>query len=101
MAQVVNRIKSGPSLLHLVLSLIVGSLREKNRYFVTFQLASGSDGKILFTIRVRIEGLMREDGSGERWLFTGFQEYSNGTCKRVKGYYNCQHRIGSMELINT
>lgn len=98
MAQKEYRIQAGPSQLDLIFSLFVGSTAEGNRQTVKFQLGTGSDDQIKLSMKIRIEGLTREDGSGDNWLFTGYQELSTGSLEKVSGYYNSHRRTGTLKV---
>ena len=63
-----NRIINGPSKWDFVLSATDGD--NAHRRVVNFELDAGY-GRKLPVNNVLIDGLAREDGSGENWLFVG------------------------------
>ncbi len=60
-----------------------------------------------FKIEVTVDGLLREDGSGEKWLFEGYALLTKvlripgiPDSAKVKGYFNTQTRKGWIEVTN-
>lgn len=101
MAQQFKRyeIQSGPSAMDLMFSLFMGSSAEKNRQAIRFQIGTGSElSGVKLAMNVRIDGMTREDGSGNCWIFTGYQVLSTGDLRQVKGFFNSHTRHGYLEV---
>ncbi len=78
-----SQIVNGPSLLDLVLSLLEGDMKIRKQ--VIFTLAGG------VTFNLFVNGLVREDGSGESWIING---YEPGHVAPVRMYYRTDRRTG-------
>jgi hypothetical protein len=79
------QIDSGPSKMGLMFSLF----ESNSRHIVTFEL------KGIGTVAVQINGLSREDVSGESWIVTGYQVLLGVREMRpIKGYFDTQTRKG-------
>ena len=81
----------GPSKFDLMLCLFDNNIPDRQRMagFVLSGLGN-------FPHDFIINGVEREDGSGEKWLIRGVR---NGrSAEQMKGYYNTQNRRGRLEL---
>jgi hypothetical protein len=88
-----STILDGPSKFDLMLSLFDGN-STKPRYARFFILEPGAR-ESSNSIPVLISGIIREDGSGEKWIFTG---YIQG--KSVTGYFCTQDRRGWIRYVD-
>jgi hypothetical protein len=77
----------GPSKFDLMVSLFVGSNAAGSQSEVYFTLEDG------FRVPVRINGIEREDGSGESWCITGYFGQV-----RASGYFSTSRRHGYIEF---
>jgi hypothetical protein len=96
----------GPSKFDLMISLFNGN--GSNRIPVDLELEHRGDAsKYKFILRVNIESIEREDGSGESWNFTassardslrppGFKQDEKGWT-RISGYYSTKNRTGYLK----
>ena len=80
---------NGPAKWDLMLSLFDGT--STNPRLARFQVHELFGAKTF--IPILINGVSREDGSGEKWIFTG---YVDG--KPAKGFFSTQDRHGWIEL---
>jgi hypothetical protein len=49
-------------------------------------------------LRVKINGLEHESGSGDSWNFKGIAEMPNGRQEHIKGYYSSHGRNGHFKI---
>ncbi len=82
-----KNIVNGPSKFDIMVSLFEGQIAV--RKFVTFQDDREMDYKII------ISCIEREDGSGESWIFKGFDVELQ---KHVEGYYSSKNRTGHIKI---
>ncbi len=85
-------IANGPGLLELLFSL---SDKEnwEGRKRVKFDLVGEKKST---TALVFINGMTREDGSGENWTITGYR--LGGTPPSVRGFYSTKTRKGFLDI---
>ena len=90
MATLRTMILNGPSKMDLMMCLF---RKDQNRNWVIFSCNMGD-------ITVVIEGLEREDGSGESWCFKGyvFNPNKNIYGDRVQGCYSTERRKGTLSI---
>jgi hypothetical protein len=84
-------VNAGPELSEMRDSLFVGSNLRQSRQTVAFQLNKES------MIHVVINGIHREDGSGDNWIFEGYIPDSDKSLL-VKGYYTTERHIGTLTI---
>lgn len=84
-----HQINDGPCKWDLMLALFDNTFDSP--HFVTFTFL-GTDG-VLEEIRVYIDSVSREDGSGESWCFEGHTRPDN---RRVRGYFSTKRRHGTL-----
>jgi len=83
-----HRIADGPAVLELLFALGHGD--TKGQHWVTFYPdVPGHVG-----VRVRIIALEREDGSGRRWIYRGYDDRNYG----VGGWYDSGSRLGLLSI---
>lgn len=83
-------IVNGPGKFDLMLSLFDGTSMNPRTVAFTVNI----DGEHI-AVRVAIQVVGREDGSGESWLFDGFR--TDGHHHDVRGYYDTRTRRGWMK----
>ncbi|TSC67161.1 MAG: hypothetical protein CEO19_331 [Parcubacteria group bacterium Gr01-1014_73] len=96
MATEKNYITDGPSKWDFVLSAADGD--NAHRRIVNFEL-DVDHGRKLLVNNILIDGLEREDGSGENWLFVGQYFYRTVAAKKIKGFYSTKTRQGWFEFV--
>jgi hypothetical protein len=102
MAHGQGSITSGPSKFDLMVSLF--DANYTNRRTVTFMVVTPhGQSELLKTnqeIEVQIDGIEREDGSGENWNFHGYhltKADEKVTFNKVKGYFSTRTLTGWVE----
>lgn len=80
-------ITHGPSKWDLMLGLFDGDSQHRR----TIEFSINDTGP---SVKMKLMSLMREDGSGELWIFTG---YAFGETSPVKGFYSTRDRTGFIE----
>lgn len=83
----------GPSKFDLMLCLFDNNIPDRQRT-AGFLL----DGLGKFVNDFIINGVEREDGSGEKWMLTGVRVVNGRIAGHMRGYYNTQTRRGWLEL---
>lgn len=86
-------ISNGPGKFELMVSLLHGEL--DNRSSVQFH----SEKSFKSPMRVRINSLEREDGSGDCWNLTGFALGYAAHEGKVQGFFRTDSRKGWIEFV--
>ena len=93
------RIINGPAKFDLVISIFHGDSRRRNT--VSFHLDEAGPG---ITLRVFIDGINREDDSGDKWILRGriFRgvELPPFGYPRFEASFSTQDRKGWMKIFN-
>lgn len=88
-------ITHGPGKWDLAVALLDGDASHQKH--VEFVVETRHDGT--WECEVQINGLEREDGSGNRWLFNGWLHFQGSSLGKVKGYFDVQTRRGWVEIL--
>jgi hypothetical protein len=93
-----THISDGGSTWDFMVSLTVDTDTENNRLPVKFTLGNRND-KMRLIQRFIIDALIREDGSGQSWMWAGRKVIYNGLTQtplieQSAGYYSAQQRTG-------
>ncbi len=86
------QIIDGPSLLHMMFSLTIGTSSSYNRSEVQFSVIDTLDEK-RHVVKGCVDGMSREDGSGNCWLIQVFISVG-GRHFRTEGFFNTKTRHG-------
>lgn len=93
-------ITDGPSKWDLMLALFDGDAQHRRWHVFTVSdpQASPREKTSNLGMPILVNGLAREDGSGENWLFNG--EWDDGTIaqNKVRGFFSTKTRKGWIEL---
>lgn len=86
-------ITDGPSKFDLMMSHFAGRSGDKSRLAPIFKLRQ-------HTVCAVIDRCEREDGSGERYIISGFAWFPKdpSTSRHYNAYYDCQRREGWMKF---
>lgn len=94
-------IVNGPSKFDLSVALFHGE-NNRNQVLVTFMLKEPING--VKQVQAYINGISREDGSGENWIFTGYmpeaiaKKFAGKYQQTVSGYFSTKRRTGHMKF---
>ena len=93
------QIVNGPSKRDLELALFDGDSQHRRHVVFSFEEHYGESGKsIALTVRAFIlNGVSREDGSGESWLINGYFAGAYPPIP-IKGYFSTKTRKGHLEF---
>lgn len=98
MAQI-HQVARGPEKVQLLFALLIGSNAGRDRPRVPFTLEANRADALETTRMVQIEGLERDDGSGDVWNYSGVEiTNSQGyevVGRKVTGIYNTETRTGT------
>lgn len=89
-------IVSGPSKFDLMLGLFDGN--SKKPRLVTFVILEDVLRTKTVNYQTLLSGVSREDGSGDKWMFTG-QITSHQSGRPVRGFFSTRNRRGYLELL--
>lgn len=93
-------IKNGPSKFDLMVSLLDGDSTSRKTVEIEYGNRPESPIQIKRKINIRIDSLEREDGSGENWIFKGYQVTEIEGLRRVEGYYALRTRTGHIRFFD-
>ncbi len=59
-----------------------------------------NDSRMKIHLKVRINALEHESGSGDSWNFKGIAEMPNGRQEKIRGYYTTYpNRVGNFKIV--
>ncbi len=85
-------IVNGPSRWDFAISLFEGEASRQKELKFTLEDRTRTNRPVNI-VRVRLTGVEREDGSGDKWLFKGYYRLG-AVSSKLHGYFDLERRLG-------
>jgi hypothetical protein len=100
MATEKRQVIDGPSKYDLMVALFNEVNDVKRRHKVVFTTTAAEGSPVTFKLTAVIEGVMREDGTGESWCINGYTVPSHPSVRvqTFTGHFSTQSRQGHLHF---